>query len=116
MVASLVRRTRKHMANVILRSTKFLAACIFLASCNSANLPELQQEVSHLAQVGMSTTAAVSRLGAAGFSCQGYVPVQCGRTRSGFMMTCVEQIEIFSDKELFRITSIGSPHIGCVGL
>ena len=107
---------------------------ILLMSCHATTQAELAEEVGHVISVGMPTSVAISRLGAAGFQCEeateggplrgtrggGNSPppsgwtVRCDRTREA-LLTCVERVAVWSEKEPSTVSSIDVEKPACLG-
>jgi hypothetical protein len=93
--------------------------CIFLSSCSPpSNLPALKQEVDGLADVGMSSSLALSKLTVAGFHCDGGAVgrISCSRMRQGLLITCNERVFMVSDEKTMKISGIDIPPLACAGL
>jgi hypothetical protein len=121
----------------VARIVTVMVSCILLASCygQAPTYEELEEEVDHLAKVGMPFPAAVSGLRAAGFDCSDAKPIPEGSPFPGFVgpvhgsaiycervqikegITCPERLLIvISDKETSTISIVQVELFNCLAL
>jgi hypothetical protein len=80
-----------------------------LCSACAPKIEDVRAEVGGIVAIDRPMTLAVSKLGAAGFSCGGIDPVQCARQ----VRSCTEQVLVFHDSN-FMVTRAEVTGVNCM--